>query len=102
ANHPVLTPRGFVPAASLNAGDKVVSYGRQVEWLGSPVTVTKERNVYDRPALVEDVFDTIAAKGFLRRVRPTALDLHGDAQPWNGNIDVVEMDRVLQLNALNA
>lgn len=97
ANHPILTPRGFVPANLLNPGDEVVSYNCDIK-TSVAATLTRESNEYDRPALIEDVFETIAAKGFLFRCRPTVLDLHGDAQPWNGDIDVVNMNRVLPLN----
>lgn len=98
-NHPILTASGFVPAAMLNAGDQLVSHNCDIETCVA-ATLTGESYKYDGPALIEDIFETVKAQGaFSSRVRPSPLDLHGDAQPWNGDIDVVEMNRVLPLDS---
>lgn len=97
SNHPILTARGFVPAKLLNPGDQVVSYDCNVE-ASVPAALTEQFYEYDCPARIEDIFEAISAKGFLSTVRPTPLDLHGDAQPWNGDVDIVEMNRILPLN----
>lgn len=85
-NHPVLTPRGFVPAGLLNAGDYVI------QGLGPSDTapVLHPDNNYIETA-IEQVFDALALS---RGGPPTCMPIsaeafHGDASV-DGKVDIVD------------
>jgi hypothetical protein len=87
-NHPILTPRGFVPAQALRNGDDVLRCVRNVE--GGAGANRIEEGVENGPALIEEVFRSLGRdqRGPVRR-RLGPLDLHGDASGTNGYVDIV-------------
>lgn len=90
ANHPVLTPRGFVAAKLLREGDDLIAYRGESEV--GVLAIDKQ----DHPPLIEKVFQSLQILlGGSRRSPVTALDLHGDAAFGDGEVDVVGADRVL-------
>ncbi len=102
-NHPVLTEQGFVPAKLLAKGGYVLGYRAGVEGHGrkrcsSAVVVgggPENRHKQHAPAPIEEVFGAIANLGRIGLFPLAADDLHGDAQPWNGQVEVVGANREL-------
>jgi SPP1 gp7 family putative phage head morphogenesis protein len=94
ANHPVLTPTGWVKAERLKLGDQVIGHG-----LHGDVGVTLESpDLHQVPATAEDVFAALADAGSVSSTSmPVApLDLHGDGAFIEGNVDVVRAEGLLQ------
>lgn len=90
-NHPIATPRGWVAAGQLSEGDHVFSDSREIEIVGA----TRAPDVagwavadQECPASAEDLFNALATHG-CRPTEVTALDFHGDAAGFDGEIDVV-------------
>ena len=83
ANHPVLTPRGFVAAKALREGDELVCYGFE-----PGVEPGSKLDEHHRPPTVEQVFGALAHS---RRSlsRTAADDFHGEARRFVGKVDVV-------------
>lgn len=74
-NHPILTPQGWVVAGALSEGDYVIA--------GSGAdgpTVDRSPDDYQRPALIEDVAETLGSALSVRSVSvpTTPEDFHGD------------------------
>jgi SPP1 gp7 family putative phage head morphogenesis protein len=88
ANHPVLTPRGFVAAGDLCVGDHVVCDTADVD---RPESV----DPHDRPALAAEVFRLLAVVGRVDRVAVRAEDFHGDGAGHQGDVDIVRAGRAL-------
>jgi hypothetical protein len=84
-NHPIATARGWIAASQLREGDDLL-YERIVG-------MAEREHEQDRPAEVDQIFDTAAA--YCARYVPAAVDLHGDAVGVQGEIDVVWSDRPL-------
>lgn len=103
ANHPILTPQGFVAAKSIRQSDRLLSYRGGVE--GEFAKFPASRAVMgDRhsdagekyaPAPVEKVFDSLANLFPVRTLPCGVDDLHGEAKFGNGRVDVVGSDIVL-------
>lgn len=90
ANHPVLTPRGWVALKALREGDKVLCDPSRGEWIAVPGVVDND----DPPARAEDLFDALAAQA-LGVVPMSAFDFHGDADRRQGDVHVAGADGVL-------
>lgn len=90
-NHPVLTPKGWIPAGLLNEGSDVVS----TEF---PETLTRLVGPHDYqvPALVEDVAATFGERlGVSPMTVPVAAeDFHGDG--FGSEVAVIRAYRVLR------
>ena len=83
-NHPVLTPRGWVAAGALLEGDNVLSQPSVIQILEA----VDGGNNQHSPAMIEQVFDALAAGGLTSR-QIGRLDLHGDARFTQGYVDIV-------------
>jgi SPP1 gp7 family putative phage head morphogenesis protein len=83
ANHPVLTCKGWTPAASLNEGDTCFGYSGVVNqvFLG-------DVDDQDRPALIEDVVQSLRLEG-RAYLQVASLDLYGDGRNIQGDVEVV-------------
>lgn len=90
-NHPVLTPKGFVPAKQLCKGDALFASSGNVKRCPSGNV-----DYQHGPAFIEDVFDAFAANGTVRAKVIGGLDFHGDSEFFNGEVDVVGKDGVLR------
>ena len=90
-NHPVLTSRGWVPAASLRVGDQVLCDGRWNDRRG-----LHEDDEHDVPLRIEDVARAFAESSTVATVQVpvSGEDFHGDAV--NGEVCVVRADRALR------
>jgi excisionase family DNA binding protein len=109
ANHPIATLRGMVPACEVEKGDYCIAYLGDVELRrnrtipasacasGRRVSGRKMDHQYS-PAVVEDVFHSLAMLGGPRKVRCGPSDLHGDARFGEGQIEIVGAYRELLLN----
>lgn len=111
-NHRVATPAGFRAAHTLRHGDNLFDDRR---FLDRFVPASADRslptiaglgrtvNKNDRPAKIEDVFNSLAVGG-ARTVGAmlSPLNFHGDAQWSNGKVDVVHADRMLPAYAAGA
>lgn len=91
ANHPLLTPVGFAPAAYLVKGDHVVSSAFSDRRLGG---------VPDddwQPTLIEEIVESLAVTfGAHSEVMPcSAEDFHGDGRFFHGQVNVVTSDGFL-------
>lgn len=87
SNHPVLTDHGWVGAGALRVGDCLFSKKTDVDGIAS-VGIDHQH----RPAAVEDVLNALGAQ----RTLPTgvAVDLHGDASSFVGDVHVVGADGI--------
>lgn len=90
ANHPVLTPHGWVELKTLREGDKVLCDPSRGEWRAVPGVVDND----NPPASAEDLFDALAAQA-LGRVPMSAFHFHGDADRRQGDVHVSGADGVL-------
>ena len=82
-NHPVLTPRGYVPAGRIQPGDDLIA---------SPVAVTPQ--VENRPSSIKELFGAMCEARMKKRVVGAAVDFHGDATV-GAEIEVVWADGLL-------
>jgi len=93
-DHPVLTATGWTKAGSLRQGDQIFGHGFNL----SPAAGAESPDLHEVPATAEDVFtafaDACAMRPMAMPVSP--LDLHGDGQFIEGDIDVVRADGFLQ------
>lgn len=93
-NHPVATLRGWVKAEHLIQGDEVLSYSS-----GIPATqLSPNLPHFDQsPTTAEQVFETLRTSTGVAtaRVKPTAMDFHGEGALYTGDIEVVWPDGVL-------
>lgn len=95
-NHPVLTAKGFVAAGSLEQGNQLVANNGQIDLLASGRADGYQ--IYDRPAMVKDVFEAflfgatnrpgaLSSLVEVRRGRPH--DFYGDGKAVQGNVEIV-------------
>lgn len=99
ANHPVMTPNGWVAAGNLKKGDALFGHRGKVEQI--PASGSEHNK--NSPSLIEDVFQAIASKRVAGSVLPVApnispLDFYGDARWFMGNVNVVGADRELMID----
>lgn len=87
-NHPVLTPRGWVPAGELRVGEDVF------ERAGADLASLNVPHENEIPSRIEDVWGA-ARMNVFRSVPVSPKDFHGDAGLRKGNVDVVAPDRLL-------
>jgi SPP1 gp7 family putative phage head morphogenesis protein len=92
-NHAVLTSEGWSKAGKLREGNYLACHGSGIECLAS--------SPYDQhvPSAIEKVTQAFRAHGLLS-TQASHLDLHGDAEFVDGQIDVVGSDRFLQPDGL--
>lgn len=83
ANHPILTDRGWVPAAMIKVGDKIVD-GRREKRLAFDVN-------QDQGITFLDLFRALKAAGPSESMTATGSELYGDAAV-DQQIDVVSVD----------
>lgn len=94
ANHPMLTPSGWVKAETLRHGDQLVGHGLH----RTRSIVGEAPDLHQMPATAEDVFAAFSNSGTVTTVSVpvTPLDLHGDGAFIEGNVDVVRADGLLE------
>jgi hypothetical protein len=83
-NHPILTPRGWVGAGSLNKGDKIWCYS-PTEWEQLAINVNNVNVV----APIKKIFGSLGFFGF--RVPTTAPDFHNDGA--NSEVAIIRPNR---------
>jgi hypothetical protein len=90
-NHPILTAGGFVLAKHLNKGIKAVCQVRELNGVSVGC-------IYDNqpPAAISDVFEMFAARFPVGRLRGTVHNFYGDAEFFNGDIQVVNPKGILE------
>lgn len=88
-NHPVLTERGWVRAKDLRQGDHVVRR------TGHRGMAAGAEDLDDCPATAAQVFEALRATGKSRTGVVAPLDLHGDGNFCQGEVEVVWTDRPL-------
>lgn len=94
ANHPVLSPAGWVKAEDIREGDELVGQGlHKAERL-----IGSDPDLHQMPATAEQVFAAFSKSGAVTTVSvPVApLDLHGDGAFIEGDVDIVRADSLLQ------
>lgn len=91
-NHPVLTSRGWVRAHLLTEGDQLVHDTRAPHAVAGAAA---EADFEQVPPSIAQSFEAARAVGVHARVAPSSGDLHGDAIFCQGEVDVVDVDRVL-------
>lgn len=92
-NHPVLTSKGFVPAASIQKGSYLL---RHLAVADSHATPALEKDVQNQPATIEQVFDALSSHGRMAARHVAGDDLDGDGRMCHGQIEVVSALRVLR------
>lgn len=88
-NHGIATTHGFVPARLIEPGQQLMAY------MGHVDLVLGHEDQHNEPALIEQIFNTGALSGLMKRVGITADDFHGDAVGIDGDVDVVLLRREL-------
>lgn len=95
-NHAVLTPRGFIRAKHLKKGCHLVGT-RGTEIFPRLAAIGSKRHVYQEPSLVQEIFSSfLFGRLSVGKIVPTAVDFHGDAQFFNGDVDVVRSNSLLR------
>jgi hypothetical protein len=89
-NHPILTSRGFVKAAELNEGDKIL-YDDFGHLSGSPTSKIDLKQV----PLIEDVFSSLLSFRGNTFISSSASDLHGDRVFCQGEVEAIRPTRFL-------
>lgn len=89
-NHPILTDKGFVPACELRVSDNLIC---DKSIIG---TTFPEINEQNKPALVEDVFETLRICLSSTGSHLGTNNLHGDARFVIGEVDIVRPDSKLR------
>jgi hypothetical protein len=87
-NHPVLTPGGWLPVGALNPGHQLVRHGG-----GQGLRSSRDEHIGDVPAMLSEVYDSLAAVGVVVRAQAGQPDFHGDGR--DGYVDVATTDREL-------
>ena len=99
-NHPMATVRGFVAAAELRQGDKVLSQRGDV-WRDALAGRVDENHA---PPRIDEVFRALSVVGPRSRRAASVLDLHGDAALADSEIEIVgslsELRRHMEAEAL--
>lgn len=90
AQHPVLTTRGWVDAKDLRKGDQLVAYSSDVGLSSQSADLHKD----DLPPTIEQAFEALSA-GACASLQRAALYLNGDVEFFDGDVDVVGLDREL-------
>ena len=94
ANHPVLTPKGWLRAKSLNEGDYVINS----TFSKTPMIIVNDYHK-DVPALIEKIWDTFAVVSgiYTSPLSPImADDFHGDGRFLDGDVKIVFPDSQLR------
>ena len=91
-NHPILTGRGWIPANKLREGDDLFSYSGGDD----DTTTSSSLNEEDQPPRIDQVFRLFRDAFSSTSVPASTGDLHGDASRIKGDVDVVDMNRVLK------
>jgi hypothetical protein len=98
-NHPVLTKVGFIPAGQLKEGDRLVKY------IGEDQTASSCNDKQHAPSIVEEVFRSLKnISGIIapkQEATTSAFDFHGDAERFQGNIEVVGSYSQLPSNGIS-
>lgn len=93
-NHPIATCAGWRRAGEIKAGDRVLSDSRKVEFVqrgGGPQMAGRTVYKEDAPTRLNEAFDALAAQG-RGTISPAAVDFHGEAEFFVGQVDVVWAD----------
>ena len=92
ANHPVLTERGWTALRDVQVGEHCIGHvlGQDGPGGGQP-------DVQRQPPTIEQVLETVARRGLVRRVAAVAVDLHGERP--KSDVQVVSPDRKLRLGS---
>lgn len=95
-NHPVVTSKGLVAAGMLKPGDQVACYRAKSNALFVDPGVGKDRSagdqVDDKPSLIKDVFEALAAVSKVEVVGSVVGDFYGDGKSIDGDICIVRAD----------
>lgn len=94
-NHPIATRSGWVRAGNLKPGDEVLGDGK---YRRAGREVIPNPDFVEAP-FVEDAFSSLLGVGAHRIVVPAADDLHGAAVFCDPEVDVVDLDDVLWVEA---
>lgn len=87
-NHPILTWRGWVPAAKLVEGDYLIRCSfAEPRALADP-------HIDNMPASFDEVFDSLSESGIRQGVIGSVMDFHGDGR--EAEIQIVTTDRLLR------
>jgi len=95
-NHPVVTSKGLVAAGMLKPGDQVACYRAKSNTLFVDPGVGKDRSagdqVDDKPSLIKDVFEALAAVSKVEVVGSVVGDFYGDGKSIDSDICIVRAD----------
>jgi hypothetical protein len=94
-NHPIPTDSGFVAAGNVRKGQKIFSYSASAEVMFSRFPAFSAKDVDNIPAQIQDIFDLLCVMRPLFTANVRADDFYSDVSGGDGNVDVVNLDRVL-------
>ena len=92
-NHPIMTHGGLVAAAELREGDDLIAYSPEVEDLAGVGDLDND----DAYTTIEHVFGSLVEVGHSSNRRVMGIDFHGDAVAMQKHIDVVDVERPLDV-----
>lgn len=88
ANHPIMTPHGFVAAKELAENDYVLSYVEGIDG--------RLEHEEDAPSLIQNVFGSLAEFASVITTRPASFEeFHGDAIGFDTDVQIVLPQRIL-------
>jgi SPP1 gp7 family putative phage head morphogenesis protein len=92
-DHPVLTPAGWIKAETLRKGDQLLGHGLNLAMAPG----AESPDLHEVPATAEQVFTAFSQACSVSSVAmpASALDLHGDGQFIEGDIEVVRANGFL-------
>ena len=90
-NHPILTPDGWVPAASLHEGDHLL-----ITDIGKRSNILTNRNIYHVHPSIKALHDSFVSFGYSQRIPMSNFNFHGDIPTTD--VEVVSKKRKLRFN----
>lgn len=87
ANHPILTPQGWLRAKLLNESDYVVKSA-----FGEVPVMPIDDDHEDMPTLIEEIWRTLSVTSGINACPGTPImpdDFHGDGRAMNGDVDII-------------
>ena len=96
-NHYILSKNGFVKACDINKGDDLLCNTENVKAI--PGILRRSNNINNEKPTISEVFDSLVVKFVSKTVPVVGLDFDGDGKNGQGNINIVNVNRKLNLNS---
>lgn len=92
-NHYVLTKKGLIKARSINKGDYLVCNSENIK---RRFRISRNRNhINNKKTILSKIFSSLIVKHVSEFTPVVGLDFDGDGKFGNGNINIVNINRIL-------